>query len=64
MLQVEVLIFKLGAIDALAASAILVGEVTALAHEIRDDTMEYGALEAISFLASTQSTEVLWRRKR
>ena len=62
MLQYEVLICKLIAIDALAASAIVVDDVTALAHEVRNDAVEYGVLEAISYLASTQTTEVLWRR--
>ena len=60
--QVEVLIFKLGTIDALATSAISVCEVTTLAHEIWDDAMEDGALVAKPFLPSTQGTEVGWTR--
>ena len=60
--QIEVLIFKLGTIDALATSAISVGEVTTLAHEIWDDAMEDGALVAKPFLPSTQGTEVGWTR--
>lgn len=60
--QTEVLVFKLGTIDALAASAISVGEVTTLAHEVWDDAMEDGALVAIPFLPSTQGTEVGWTR--
>ena len=62
VLQVEVLILKLGAVDALAASAIVVGEVTTLAHEVWDDAVEDGVFVAISLLTSTQCTEVFWTR--
>ena len=50
VLQLEVLIFKLVAVDALAASAVLVGEITTLAHETWDDTVERAPLVAKSFL--------------
>ncbi len=40
MLQLEVLILKLVAIDGLATSAVVVGEVTTLAHELGDDAVE------------------------
>ena len=40
MLQLEVLILELVAIDGLATSAIVVGEVTTLAHELGDDAVE------------------------
>jgi len=59
VLQLEVLILELVAVDRLATSSVVVGEVTTLAHEVRDDAVEAGALEAESFLASAQSTEVL-----
>jgi len=59
VLQGEVLILKLVAIDRLATSAISCGEVTTLAHEARDDSVEGGALEAEALLSSAQSTEVL-----
>lgn len=36
-LVIEVLIFKLLPIDALSSSAILVGEITSLDHELLDD---------------------------
>jgi len=40
VLQLEVLILELISIDALAASAVVVGEVTSLAHEPWNDAME------------------------
>lgn len=42
-----------------ALAYVVVGEVTTLAHEAGDDTVEGGALEAESLLASAESTEVL-----
>lgn len=59
MLQLEVLIFELVAIDGLATSAIVVGEITTLAHELRNDTVEGGALVTESALARAQGPEVL-----
>jgi len=59
VLQGEVLILELGAVDALSTGAVVVGEVTALAHEAWDDTMEGGALEAKALLSGAKSTEVL-----
>jgi hypothetical protein len=35
------------------------GEVTALKHELRDDTVEFGAIISKALLASAESTEVL-----
>lgn len=67
MLQIEVLIFEFSSIDRFAASAVVIGEVTTLAHEVRNDTMECGSLVAKTLLTSTQSTEVLgssWRNIR
>lgn len=59
VLQLEVLILKLVSIDGLSTSAIVVSEVTSLAHELRDDTVESGSLVAESAFAGAQSTEVL-----
>lgn len=59
VLQLEVLIRELVAVDALAASAIALGEVTALDHELLDDTVEVGALIAVALLAGSKGTEVL-----
>jgi len=61
VLQGKVLVSKLGTIDGLAASAVVVGKVAALAHEVRDNAVEGAALVAESLLASAQSTEVLSR---
>lgn len=55
----EVLIRELGAIDRLTTSAVVVGEVTTLEHEVGDHTVERGALVAKALLASSESTEVL-----
>jgi hypothetical protein len=38
--QSEVLIGERAAVDGFAAGAVIVGEVTALAHELRDDAVE------------------------
>lgn len=59
--QGEVLILEFGAVDGLATSAVVVGEVATLAHEIRDDTVEGGALVAETLFTCTQGTEVLSR---
>lgn len=59
MLQLEVLISKLATVDGLATSAIMIGEVATLAHEVRDDTMENATLVAKALLTSAQGTEVL-----
>lgn len=62
--HLEVLVGELLAVDGLAARAVVVGEVTALAHELRDDAVERGALEAKALLASAKRTEVLRRLQR
>merc|ERR1711865_1257729 len=59
VLEGEVLVLELGAVDGLAAGTVVVGEVTALAHEVGDDTVEGGALEAEALLAGAQDAEVL-----
>merc|ERR1712216_769283 len=61
VLELEVLILKLGAVDRLAASAVVVREVTALAHEVRNDTVEAGALETEALLAGAERAEVFAR---
>lgn len=40
VLKLEVLIGELGAVDGLATSAIALGEVTTLNHEVLDDTVK------------------------
>ena len=66
VLQLEVLISELSAVDGFATCAVASGEIASLAHELGDDTVERGALEVErlaalprSLLAGAQSTEVL-----
>jgi len=58
VLQCEVLISELAAIDGLATSAVVVGEVSTLAHEVGDDTVENAAFVAKALLASAKGAEV------
>jgi len=58
VLESEVLISKLGTIDGLATSAVLVGEIATLAHEVGDDAMERGACVTETLFAGAQGTEV------
>jgi hypothetical protein len=66
VLELEVLIRELGAVDGLAAGASAVGEVAALDHEVGDDAVERGALVvqrlarlALALLARAERAEVL-----
>eukprot|EP00971_Amphidinium_carterae_P188446 3740814-Amphidinium_carterae.1 len=55
VLQCEVLICKLHAVDGLTTSAVASSEVTALAHEVWNDTVEGGALEVQGFARSSSA---------
>ena len=59
VLQLEVLVFELVAVDGLASSSVVVGEVSALAHEVGDHAVEGGSLVAHSLFTSAKSTEIL-----
>lgn len=66
MLQLEVLILKLLAIDTLTAGAIASSEITALNHERLDDSVEAGTLVvergarlALALLACAEGSEVV-----
>mmetsp|Transcript_31747 Transcript_31747/g.94331 ORF Transcript_31747/g.94331 Transcript_31747/m.94331 type:complete len:221 (+) Transcript_31747:184-846(+) len=66
VLQREVLVGELGAVDGLAAGAVAGGEVAALAHEVGDHAVEGAALEverlahlARALLAGAEGAEVL-----
>jgi len=66
VLQLEVLISELLTVDGLATSAVAASEITTLAHEVVDDTMEGGALEveglagsAGALLAGAEASEIL-----
>ena len=68
MPELEVLIRELLAVDGLAAGAVAAGEVTRLAHEVRDDAVEDAVLVAEGLarpadplLAGAQRPEVLAR---
>lgn len=61
VLQGEVLILELVAVDGLATSSVVVGEIAALAHEVGDDTVESGAFVSESLLAGAQCSEVFTR---
>lgn len=64
MFEDKVFIVKLLPVDGLAPGAVVVGEVTALAHELRDDAVEAAALEAKALLVGAQAAEILWGRER
>ena len=66
VLEGEVLISELLTVDGLTTGAVAASEVTTLAHEVVDDTMEGGALEveglaglAHALLAGAEATEIL-----
>jgi len=61
VLQLEVLIGELLAVNGLSAGAIATGEVSALEHEIGDHTVELGSLVAEALLTGAQGTEILSR---
>jgi hypothetical protein len=61
VLQLEVLVFKLVAIDGFTARAVPFGKVAALEHEPGNDTVERGALVAKAVHACGELTEVLGR---
>jgi len=59
VLELEVLIWELLAVDGLSTSAVTTGEVTTLQHEIRDHTVELGAGVAKARLTSAELLEVI-----
>lgn len=59
VLDLKVLVGELGTIDGLAASAIVVREITTLDHELGNDAVERGALVAETHLAGAKLLEVL-----
>lgn len=68
MQHLEVLVLKLLPIDALAAGSIVLCEITALDHELLDNTVEGAALVVegharfgLAFLAGAEGAEVLGR---
>jgi len=59
VLELEVLVLELVAVDGLASSAVVVGEVSALAHEVGDDAVEGRALVPESLLSGAEGAEIL-----
>ncbi len=57
--QCSVLTGKLLAVDGFTTRSVMLGKVTALKHELGDDTVEARALVSKSMLASGELTEVL-----
>ena len=53
VLQLEIFILKLATIDRFSSSAVVIGEISSLAHEVGNDTMERAALIAKALLART-----------
>ena len=47
------------AVDGLSTSAVALGEVTTLKHELGDDTVEGGTLVSVAMFASSKLAEVL-----
>jgi hypothetical protein len=58
MFKSKVFIAKLSSIDGFASSAIVIGEITTLAHEVGDDTMEDTTLVTKTFFTSAESPEI------
>ena len=50
---------ELLAIDGFSPSTVVLGEIASLQHELRDDTVEAGALIAKAVLACSKLSEVL-----
>lgn len=59
MFEDKVFIVKLPAIDGLPTGAIVVGEVSSLAHKLRDDSMKAASLKAKALLVCAQAAEIL-----
>lgn len=58
MLQCEIFIFKLVSVDRFSSSAIVISEITTLAHEVWYYTMENASLITNSFFSCTQCAEI------
>jgi len=58
VLQREVLVLELGAVNRLAARAVVTSEITTLAHELRDDSVKGGSFVAESLFPGAEGAEV------
>ena len=61
MLQLEILIRKLCAINTLATSAVVIGEVASLQHEAGNHSVKCASFVAETLLSGAQRTEVFRR---
>jgi hypothetical protein len=59
VLQDKVFIGKLGTIDRFSTGTVVIGEITPLAHEARNDAVETGSLVSKAMFPRAQGTEVL-----
>jgi len=55
----KVLVWELATVDGLAPGAVVVGEITSLAHKVRNNTVEAASRVSESLFTGAQSTEVL-----
>ena len=55
----KVLVVEFLAVDRSTSGSVVIGKVTALAHELGNDSVKAGAFVAKAFLASAESSEVL-----
>uniref|UniRef100_A0A8C7EDS7 Uncharacterized protein n=1 Tax=Nothoprocta perdicaria TaxID=30464 RepID=A0A8C7EDS7_NOTPE len=61
----KVLVVKLLPVDGFASSAVVVGEVASLTHELGNDAVEAAPFEAKAFLVGAKAAEILcWERGR
>ena len=61
VLQLEVFVLELVAVNGFSTSSIVVGEISTLTHEVGDHAVESGAFIAETLLSSAESTEILSR---
>lgn len=59
MLELEVLVGKLCAVDGFASGSISCGEIASLEHEVRDDSVEAAARVTEAMLSSGELSEIL-----
>jgi len=58
MFEFEILVSKSPSVDALTSSAVVVGEITTLCHEISDDSVEVWSLVSETFFMRAEGTEI------